>query len=84
MLHEAGFTQKDLKLLEKFQDLVDRGFKEDLLEKAAVELKMSPITVRTRLSRLRAKHKDNSRFLKDYRHWQQTLYHRTGGRFHFL
>jgi hypothetical protein len=84
MLHEAGFTQKDLKLLEKFQDLIDRGFKEDLMEKAAIELKMSPVTVRTRLSRMRAKYRDNKAFMKEYRHWQQTLYHRTGGKFHSL
>ncbi len=83
-MHEAGFTQKDLKLLEKFQDLVDRGFKEDLMEKAAIELKMSPVTVRTRLSRLRSKYRDNKAFLTEYRHWQQTLYHRTGGKFHSL
>lgn len=83
-LHEAGFTEKELKMLEKFQDLIERGFHDGLQEKAAIELKVSPVTVRTRLSRMRAKYRDTKAFLTEYRHWQQVLYQRSGGKFHGL
>lgn len=83
-MHKAGFTEKELKLLEKLQDLVDRGFREGLLEAVAVELKISPVTVRTRLSRMRSKYQQTKTFMAEYRGWQQKLYQKSGGKFHSL
>jgi hypothetical protein len=83
-LHKAGFTERELKLLEKLQDLVERGFRERLLETASVELKISNVTVRTRLSRMRSKYAQTKVFMAEYRGWQQRLYQRSGGKFHSL
>jgi hypothetical protein len=83
-MHKAGFTPRELKLLEKLQELVDRGYRGNILETAAVELKISPVTVRTWLSRLRSKYWDTKQFMKEYRGWQQKLYQKTGGKFHSL
>ena len=83
-MHKAGFTMKELKLLEKLQELVDQGYREGILEAAAVELKISPVTVRTRLCRLRSKYWDAKQFMAEYRGWQQKLYQKTGGKFRSL
>jgi hypothetical protein len=83
-LHKAGFTAKELKLLEKLQELVDDGLREGLQDKAAVELRISPVTVRTRLSRMRSKYAETKAFMSEYRHWQQLLYQRSGGKFRSL
>lgn len=83
-MHKAGFTNKEMLLLEKLEELVARGEREGLLEKAALELRLSPVTVRTRLSRLRSKYQQTKTFMGEYRGWQQRLYQRTGGKFHSL
>jgi predicted ArsR family transcriptional regulator len=83
-MHKAGFTAKELKLLEKLEDLIQRGYREGILDAAAVELKISPTTVRTRLSRLRSKYAQTKMFMAEYRGWQQKLYQRTGGKFRSL
>jgi hypothetical protein len=83
-LHKAGFTERELKLLEKFEELVQRGFRERILETAAIEMRLSPVTVRTRLSRMRSKYAQTKTFMAEYRGWQQKLYQRSGGKFHSL
>lgn len=83
-MHKAGFTMKELKLLDELQELVDRGYREGILETAAVELHLSPVTVRTRLGRLRSKYAQTKTFMAEYRGWQQKLYQKTGGKFHSL
>ena len=83
-MHICGFTDKELELLEKLLELVERGFKENLDEKAAVELKISPVTVRTRLCRMRSKYHCAKDFIRAYRGWQQRLYQKTGGKFRSL
>lgn len=83
-MHKRGFTVKEMLLLEKLQELIARGERERLMEKAAVELRLSPVTVRTRLSRLRSKYAETKTFMAEYRGWQQRLYQRTGGKFHSL
>ena len=83
-MHKAGFTAKELKLLEKLEDLIARGFREGILEAAAVELHLSPVTIRTRLCRMRSKYAQTKMFMSEYRGWQQKLYQRTGGKFHSL
>ena len=83
-LHICGFTYKELELLEKLLELVERGFKENLDEKAAVELKISPVTVRTRLCRMRIKYRAAKEVMREYRGWQQKLYQKTGGKFKSL
>lgn len=83
-LHLAGFTDKEEELVETLEDLVHKGVKENLCQKAAVILKLSPETVRSRLCRLRGKYRDCKRFCREYRSIQQRLYQRTGGKFHSL
>jgi hypothetical protein len=83
-VHKAGFTERELKLLEKLEELVQRGFRDRILETAALELRLSPITVRTRLSRMRSKYAQTKMFMAEYRGWQQRLYQRSGGKFHSL
>lgn len=77
-------TMKEMLLLEKLQELIDRGERVGLEEKAAVELRISPVTVRTRLSRLRSKYAQTKMFMAEYRGWQQRLYQRSSGKFHSL
>lgn len=83
-MHKAGFTARELRLLEKLLELIDAGMREDLQTKAAISLKISPITVRTRLSRMRSKYRDTKAFMTEYRGWQQKLYQKTGGKFRSL
>jgi len=83
-MHVCGFTAREMELLEKLLELVERGFKEGLAEKAAIELRLSPVTVRTRLCRLRSKYRAARQFVKEYRGWQQRLYQKTGGKFRGL
>jgi hypothetical protein len=83
-MHKAGFTARELKLLETLEGLVTRGYRTGLEQAAAVELRLSPITVRTRLSRMRSKYAQTRMFMSEYRSWQQRLYQRTGGKFRSL
>lgn len=83
-LHICGLTHNEIKMLEKLLDLIDRGFKENLAEKAAIELKLSPTTIRTRLYRLCNKYRSAKEFAKEYRGWQQKLYQKTCGKFRSL
>jgi hypothetical protein len=83
-VHKAGFTERELKLLEKLQELIDRGYRHGILETAAIELHISPVTVATRLSRLRSKYAQTKAFMAEYRGWQQRLYQKSGGKFHSL
>ena len=83
-MHLAGFTEKELKLLETLWDLVKAGIRERFDEKAAIQLRLSPVTVRTRLCRMRLKYATAKSFCKDYRSWQQRFYQKTGGKFHSL
>jgi hypothetical protein len=83
-IHNAGFTQRETKLLEKLQELVEKGYRENLISAAAVELHLSPVTVRTRLCRMRIKYSAAKEFMAEYRGWQQRLYQRSAGKFHSL
>ncbi len=82
-MHLAGFTEWE-ELLEVLWDLMESGVRERFDEKAAIQLKLSPATVRTRLYRLRAKYDGAKRFCKEYRSWQQRLYQKSGGAFSSL
>jgi hypothetical protein len=83
-LHRAGFSACELRLLEKLLELIEEGERENLATKAAILLKLSPVTVRTRLSRMRCKYRDAKQFMAEYRGWQQRLYQKSGGKFHSL
>ena len=83
-MHKAGFTEREMKLLETFEELIESGMRENFINAAAVELKLSPVTIRTRLSRMRSKYNQCKEFMAEYRGWQQRLYQKTGGRFHNL
>ena len=83
-MHNAGFSKKERVLLEELLELIDRGLREDLATKAAIELRISPVTVRSRLSRMRSKYRDTKAFMSEYRSWQQRLYQKSGGKFHSL
>jgi hypothetical protein len=83
-MHFAGLTSRELATLEKLLQLVNEGYKEGLMEKCAIELRISPVTVRTRLSRIRSKYRDAKLFMGEYRGWQQRLFQRSGGKFRSL
>jgi len=83
-MHRAGFSACELKLLEKLEELITDGERENLETKAAILLKLNPVTIRTRLSRMRVKYRDTKQFMAEYRGWQQKLYQRSGGKFHSL
>jgi hypothetical protein len=83
-VHLSGFTDNEVKLLEKLLELVDRGERENLDVKAGIELKISPVTVRTRFYRMRLKYENAKDFMKEYRGWQQRLFQKTGGKFRSL
>lgn len=83
-MHLAGFTEKDLELLETLWKLIKSSIRENFDEKAAVLLKCSPVTVRTRLYRMSLKYEAAKRFCKEYRSWQQKLYQKSGAKFHSL
>lgn len=83
-MHFAGLTSRELAMLEKLLELVDEGDREGLQEKAAIELRISPVTIRSRLSRLRGKYRDAKAFMAEYRSWQQKLYQKSHGKFHSL
>jgi hypothetical protein len=84
VLLEADFTEKDLALLETLRKLIKGGVREHFDEKAAVLLKCSPVTVRTRLYRMSLKYEAAKKFCKEYRSWQQRLYQKSGAKFHSL
>jgi len=85
MRHLASFTEKELKLLETWSKLIDEGFRSGLYDKAAAQLKLSPVTVRSRVSRMRTNKYENAlQFVREYRSWQQRFYQRTGGKFNPL
>jgi hypothetical protein len=83
-MHRAGWTTRELTLLETIEQLIKEGYREGLLEKAAVRLHISEVTVRTRLSRMRSKYQQTKTFMAEYRGWQQRLYQKTGGKFRSL
>jgi hypothetical protein len=83
-MHFAGLTSKELATLEKLQELVDEGHREGLVEKCAIELRISPVTVRTRLSRIRSKYRDAKLFMAQYREYQQKLFQKSQGKFRSL
>jgi hypothetical protein len=82
--HLAKFTVKELELLETLDRLIKDGYREGLVVKAAIRLKLSPVTVRTRLSRMRSKYGSALSFCREYRNWQQKLFKGSGGRFNPL
>jgi hypothetical protein len=84
MTHLAEFPVKELELLETLDRLIKEGYQEGLVVKAAIRLKLSPVTVRTRLSRMRRKYASALRFCREYRNWQQKLFKGSGGRFNPL
>lgn len=83
-MHLAGFTKKDRQLIETVLELVESGIRENIDEKAALQLGWAPTTVRTRWCRLRVKYASNEDFMKEYRSTQQRLYHKTGGQYNPL
>lgn len=83
-MHLAGFTEKEERLLETLWKLIESGVREGFDEKAALDLNLSQVTVRTRLYRMRLKYEAAKRFCKEYRSWQQRLYQKSGGKFHSL
>jgi len=84
MGHLAKFTEKELKLLETWSQLINEGFREGLYKKAALQLKLSPVTIRARVSRMRTKYENALQFIREYRSWQQHFYQKTGGKFNPL
>lgn len=84
MTHYIEFSERELELLEEWKKLVEQGFKTDMDTKAAINLGISPVTVRTRRSRLRSKYERQLAFCKKYRSYQQYFFQKTGGKFNPL
>ena len=84
MTHLIEWTATELMLFEAWKKLVEQGFKEDMDEKVAVLLKISPVTVRTRRSRIKAKYEEMLDSVRRYRSYQQFYYQKTGGKFNPL
>ena len=84
MKHLASFTENERKLLETWLELIRRGHRVKLDEKAAIQLGISPVTVRTRKSRMRSKYEAALDFCREYRSFQQQIFQRTGGKFNPL
>ena len=84
MTHLASFTPKELKLLETWLELIQKGERTNLDEKAAILLNISPVTVRTRKSRMRSKYENALAFVRGYKSYQQKFFQRTGGKFNPL
>lgn len=83
--HLADFTKKELEMLDiMIQIIEESGFSANIRQKTAIRLGISPVTVRTRLSRLRSKYAGTLRFVKEYRRYQQKLFQKTGGKFNPL
>lgn len=80
----AGFTESERELLECFLDLLAKGWKKNLYNKAAFKLKLAPSTVRSRISRMKSKYEDSLTFQKEYRSFQQTFFQKTSGKFNPL
>ena len=84
MRHFASFTDKERRLLEAWLQLIDEGFRANLDEKAAGNLGISPVTVRTRKSRMRSKYELALEFCREYRGFQQRIFQGSGGKFNPL
>lgn len=85
MRHLADFTKKEVEMLDMFIEEIElNGFSANIRQKVAIRLGISPVTVRTRLSRLRSKYAGTLRFVKEYRKYQQKIFQKTGGKFNPL
>jgi len=80
MTHLIGYTDRERELVDAWKSLVEKGLREGLDEKVAIQLGISPVTVRTRKSRLRSKYDQALRFCQQYRSDQQYLFQKTGGK----
>lgn len=84
-MHLAGFTDAELDLMRAIDSTIvqftsnGRSFT-GFYEEVAAQLKLSPVTVRTRLTRLRSKRRVVREFEKNYRGWQQKFFQKTGGK----
>ena len=80
-LAKFGFTTKDLLMLET----IEKHVKEDnWLIATAQELRLSPVTVRVKLSRLRLKYQRAVDFIEAYKKWRERLFRKSGGRWRHL
>ncbi|MDH5447962.1 MAG: hypothetical protein OEX01_03025 [Candidatus Bathyarchaeota archaeon] len=86
MTHLAELTDKERETLNTMLSFVDRGERDKsrIYKLTAAKLKISVVTVKTRLSWLRSKYDRVLETARDYRGWQQKFYQRTGGKFNPL
>lgn len=85
MTHIADFTRREIELLDLvLEDIEEFGYSPGLPDRVAQRLGLSPVTVRTRLSRLRSKYAGTLRFIKVYRRYQQKIFQKSGGKFNPL
>ena len=76
-----GFTTSELRLLETVEQYINEENWENMV---ATKLKISPVTVRTKLYRLRIKFQRSEGFNKAYKKWREKLFRKSGGRFRGL
>ena len=84
MTHYIGYSEKERELINAWKKLIEKGFREGLDTKVAIQLTIADGTVRSRKSRLRAKYELALDFCKEYRSDQQYFYQKTGGKFNPL
>jgi len=86
LTHLAELTDKEIETLEIMLYWVRQGerSKTRIYMLTANKLKISPVTVKTRLSRLRSKYERVLETASEYRGWQQRFYQLTGGKFNPL
>ena len=85
MPHLADFTATERRFLKAlFDELDEFGYSQNTRARIAARLNLSPTTVRTRVSRLRAKYAGALNFIHEYRLYQKRIFQRTGGKFNPL
>jgi len=78
---KIGFSHKDLVLLETVEKYAKE---ENWLILTAKELRLKPVTVRTKLYRLRLRFQKSEQFIEAYKKWRETLFRKSGGKWRHL
>jgi hypothetical protein len=80
-LSRYGFSRRDLEMLETIEKLI---LEDRWCEMTAIKLRISPVTVRTRLYRLRLRFEKSEAFNKAYKQWREKLFRKSGGKWRQL
>lgn len=78
---KTSFSPKELLLLNTIEKYVDLPNWEAVV---ASKLGYEPVTVRTKMYRLRSKYKRALNFIEAYKKWRETLFKKSGGAWRHL